>query len=249
MFGKKQRSSTVFIAIWTLLATGVLTLLAWLLWHWRRLERDVVVREEASGEFPIEIPHEAQHGDPPLQIPSHGYGPLFHRRYRVDIAHPKVKPDVLMQHIKANLQDFCPATLAKFIKVKGDRTAMRVSDEYNIEILGPWNGMVRVVDTKPDSFSFVTLKDHPEAGEIRFRLSAHPHLPEGLRFEILSWARSRDKMVDLGYRSGVIGSEIQKNAWVEFCRRVAQASGGQRMGKIEVSQEEREFEEEVVPRE
>ena len=59
-----------------------------------------------------------------------------------------------------------------------------------IKILGPWNGDVRVTDLGPDFFELTTLENHPEAGRIRFTLAPHATLPDTVRFEIHSRARS-----------------------------------------------------------
>lgn len=237
----------------TLLAAlfGGLVLLALLAWY--RVSRPAV-REHTSTvprstEQPRAVPQELHEWDGvALQLPSDGVGPLFHRRYRADIAHPKLSAEQLMRRVKANLRSFSPRTLADFRKTRGRRRHMAVGDEYLIKILGPWNGGVRVIDTTPTSFAFVTLEGHPEAGQIAFRAQPHSEQQGALRFEILSWARSRDMLVSLTYHEGKVGKEMQKNAWVEFCARVAKASGGELLGEITVLNEERPFVGEVVPR-
>ncbi|MCV4939648.1 DUF1990 domain-containing protein, partial [Escherichia coli] len=79
---------------------------------------------------------------------------------------------------------------------KGQPWEMRVGDEYDIRILGPWNGSVRVDEVGPTSFTLVTLKGHPEAGKIRFSAEAAERT---LCFRIESWARSRDGLVQFAY--------------------------------------------------
>jgi hypothetical protein len=196
---------------------------------------------------PRPVPRRLMWGRQQVQLPGDGYGALFHRRYWVEIDRPKLGPRALMDLVKCDVGGFCPRLLADFTKSKGHPTLMQPGDEYKIVILGPWNGAVRVVEVKPASFTFVTLEGHPEAGQITFSARRHITRPRTLRFEIRSWARSRDMLVSLGYNEGKIGKEIQKNAWVAFCERVAEASGGTIRGEVQVATEEQGAKGEVVP--
>jgi Domain of unknown function (DUF1990) len=205
------------------------------------------LRALAARRRPRPVPQEVLWGRQRVQLPGEGYGLLFHRRYYVDLQAPRLRMRSLMDRIKAELRDFSPRVLADFQKVKGDPRVMQVGDEYQITILGPWNGDVRVAEVGPTSFTFVTLEGHPEAGQITFSLCRRPLRPWVVRFEISSWARSRDMLVSLGYHEGKLGKEIQKNAWVTFCERVVEASGGRAYGKVEVITEERDEQGEVVP--
>lgn len=222
-------------------------LLGQLLRMLRRRVREYRVGAGASAEQPRPVPAQLAWDGTPLQLPAEGFGPLFHRRYAIDIDQPRLNPRRLMARIQRQLADFAPRELADFKKVKGSRRRLRVGDEFDITILGPWNGSVRVAGVEADSFTLVTLRGHPEAGEICFRAVAHPERPQAMRFEILSWARSRDMLVGLSYHEGKVGKEIQKNVWLTFCERVLEASGGRQLGEIAVVTEEREFDGEVVP--
>jgi hypothetical protein len=95
----------------------------------------------------------------------------------------------------------------------------------------PWDGPVRVVRRTPCSFRFATLDGHLEAGQIEFRAAP---APEGLRFEIESWARSADRLSDLLYHRLRMAKEIQLHMWTSFIERVAAASGGRLTGGIEI---------------
>lgn len=196
---------------------------------------------------PRPVPARLTRGGQPVQLPGDGHGPLFHRRYAVDIAGAQLGAEELMARVKANIADFSPSLLAKFEKCKGDPAVMREGDEYDISILGPWNGRVRVVEASPASFTFITLEGHPEAGEIIFTVEPHPTTRGALRFEICSWARSRDMIVGLTYKEVGVGKEVQKSAWVTFCERVVEASGGEAVGEVTVVTEEQRFDGEVIP--
>jgi hypothetical protein len=209
--------------------------------------REVEVKGPASAEQPKAVPSKLAWDGVPLQLPADGFGPLFHRRYQVDIDGPRLGAEELMAEIQRDLAAFAPSELADFKKVKGAPGRLAVGDEYDITILGPWNGSVAVADVEPTSFTLVTLQGHPEAGQIRFQIMPHPQQRGALRFQILSWARSRDMLVGLSYNEGKLGKEVQKNAWVSFCETVVGGSGGRQIGEIDVVTEEREFEGEVVP--
>lgn len=206
-----------------------------------------LVRAATAHRRPRPVPQEVLGGDERVQLPAEGYGVLFHRRYSVVIDNSRLRRRALMDRVKADLHEFSPKLLANFRKTKGHSRQMRVGDEYQISILGPWNGGVRVAEVSPTSFTFVTLEGHPEAGQITFAVTRNVTRPGSICFEINSWARSRDMIVSLSYKEGKVGKEVQKNAWVTFCERVAEASGGTIHGEVEVRTEEHDPKGEVVP--
>lgn len=164
-----------------------------------------------------------------------GAGPLLERRYYIDVVRPHLSPTQLMARVQADLPHFSPEMLADFKQQVGDEDGpLRVGDEFSIKILGPWNGSVRVTDVGPTSFEFITLEGHPEAGRIRFEAHYLDERPGELRFEIQSRARSRDGLVAFAFDTIGGGLLVQEATWVEFCQRVAAASGGQALGAVVV---------------
>ncbi len=169
-----------------------------------------------------------------------GSGPWLERRYYIDVVRPRLTPAQLIARVQTDLPSFSPELLADFTKNEGPPgELLRVGDKFSIKILGPWNGRVRVISAGPSSFEFITLEGHPEAGRIRFE--AHPldGRPDALRFEISSRARSRDGLVAFAYDTIGGGLLMQKATWVEFCRRVAAACGGQALADVVVETERR----------
>lgn len=176
----------------------------------------------------------SQSGSTPEQPAYTGSGPLFERRYWVDVQHARQPAAELLHHVQCHLPDFSPALLADFEKSKGQTDCLAVGDEYHIRILGPWNGDVRVTAIGEDYFDLATLESHPEAGRIRFSLRPHATLPATLRFEIHSWARSRDGLVSFTYDTLGLGRRVQQQTWETFCERVAEYSGGRWLGPVQV---------------
>ncbi len=163
-----------------------------------------------------------------------GSGPLLERRYYLDLARPRLAPAALMAEVQAHLPDFAPALLADFRR-KNDATGpLQVGEEFEIKILGPWNGCVRVTDAGATFFELITLEGHPEAGRIRFEAHWLDERPDVLRFEISSRARSRDGLVAFAYDTIGGGKLMQEATWTEFCTRVAQAAGGAALGPVTV---------------
>jgi hypothetical protein len=163
-----------------------------------------------------------------------GSGSLLERRYFIDVTRPRRTPAQVMSEIQADLPSFSPELLADFERTGGQEGPLKVNDEFHIKILGPWNGSVRVTDVSSTFFEFVTLEGHPEAGRIRFEVHYLDESPDTLRFEIRSWARSRDGLVAFVYDTIGGGKLMQEATWTEFCRRVAAASGGQALGDVTV---------------
>ena len=170
----------------------------------------------------------------PEQPAATGSGPWLERRYFIDVARPRRTPAQLMAEIQADVARFAPDLLADFKKKEGCENGLRVGEEFEITILGPWNGCVRVTEVGTTSFEFITLEGHPEAGRIRFEAHYLDESPDVLRFEIRSRARSRDGLVAFAYNTTGIGKRVQEATWVEFCRRAAAASGGQALGNVVV---------------
>lgn len=206
-----------------------------------------LLRALTAHRRPRPVPRNLLWGKYNVQLPGDGVGDLFHRRYSVVIDRPQIKGRALMDRIKTDFPEFCPKLLADFKKTLGQPHIMRVGDEYSIGILGPWNGEVRVAEVGKTQFTFVTLEGHPEAGQITFALVGEPTRPGAIRFEINSWARSRDVLVNLSYEGIKIGKEVQKNVWSTFCEQVVAASGGERVGEIEVVTEKHTRDGEVTP--
>ena len=163
-----------------------------------------------------------------------GSGPLLERRYFIDVVRAHKTPVQLMSEVQADLPSFSPELLADFERKDGQEGLLKAGDEFHIKILGPWNGCVRVTDVAATFFEFVTLEGHPEAGRIRFEAHYLDENPGTLRFEIRSWARSRDGLVAFMYDTIGGGKKLQEATWTEFCRRTAAASGGQALGDVTV---------------
>lgn len=172
--------------------------------------------------------------DSQVQLEGDGFGKLLGRRYEV-IFKTKLQPTVLMSKVMRNLDQLSPEELAAFEKSQGSRWVLKLGDEFEIAILGPWNGHVRVIEVAADAFSFVTLQGHPEAGRIRFAVDAPS--PGVLRFNITSWARSRDGLVDLTYDKLNLGKNIQTTAWRTFLERVVDLGNGRQVGNITVDEQ------------
>ena len=189
-------------------------------------------REEAGAitdDAPPELPPAVSADE--VQHASDGAGPLFHRRYAALVREPRLSPEELIATVAEDLNKVTPTEFAVFQKVHGAEEGMDVGDEYVVRMAAPWDGPVRVVRRTPRSFRFATLDGHLEAGQIEFR--AEP-APEGLRFEIESWARSGDRLSNLLYNHLRMAKEIQLHMWTSFLERVAKASGGRLTGGIDI---------------
>ena len=192
--------------------------------------RDVARVPEAPLE---DVPEPA--GRARVQAEGQGEGARFHRTYTVTVRGAELGAAALMAEIGRDVQAFVPDEVARFEKTVGGPT-LSVGDEYHIHITAPWDGPVRVAEVTDTSFTLATLEGHMEAGQIRFSasdLEGDPGEPS-LRFRIESWARSRDAVVDAAYDGLGVAKKAQQGMWTFFCNRVAEASGGERVGEIEV---------------
>jgi Domain of unknown function (DUF1990) len=190
--------------------------------------RESVITLPAAPVMPAELM------DAQVQLEGEGFGKLLGRRYEV-VFKSALQPTQLMARVMQNLDQLSPEELASFEKTQGSSWVLKLGDEFEITILGPWNGRVRVIEVAADAFSFVTLQGHPEAGRIRFAVQRTK--PGIVRFNITSWARSRDGLVDLTYDKLNVGKNIQTTAWQTFLERVVELGNGRQVGKIEVSEQ------------
>ena len=203
-------------------------------WLWSRWGYRVRTSERAvrrAPDAPVDTP---EAGAPDMQTEAEGEGARFHRTYTVTVRGSELAPADVIAAIEADIQSFVPVELARFEKTEGAERTIAVGDEYDIHISSPWDGPVRVVERDATSFTFGTREGHLEAGQIRFRAAPHEAHEGGLRFTIESWARSRDALVDLAYDGLGVAKAAQQGMWTFFCRHVAEVSGGETVGEIEV---------------
>jgi len=214
-----------------LTATG---LGAWLYGRWHIPTEKLEITVPATVQSEHRLTLRDFDGEWKVQLIQDGFGPLYHRRYQVDIDHPTRGKEELLALMIREPNDFTPRELAYFAKMKGENGQMRVGDEYYIHIFGPWDGPVRATEVTPTSFSFVTLEHHLEAGEIQFRLVDHPDRKDAIRFEIRSWSRSKDVNVHLAYYWAGVAKIAQTMLWIFWSNRVRVVSGGRAVGPISV---------------
>jgi hypothetical protein len=201
-------------------------------WHymWRTTPMH---RAEVAGSAVEDAPPALPPGvwNDEVQLPEHGAGALFHRRYETRIRDARCSPEDLMALVSGDPDRVAPTELARFVKVLGDEEAMAVGDEFVVRMPGPWDGPVRVVDVTPTSFRLVTLAGHLEAGQIEFSASRHGGL---LVFHIESWARSGDWLSDVLYDRMRMAKEIQLHMWTSLLERVVKLAGGRMTGGVDI---------------
>jgi uncharacterized protein DUF1990 len=164
-----------------------------------------------------------------LQQPSDGVGPLFHRRYEARVREPRLTPEALIELLGRDPNTASPTELARFHKLRGGEDRLRPNDELLVQMPGPWNGPVRVVEVTATSFRYATLDGHLEAGQIAFSACADG---DDLRFRVESWARSGDRLSNLLHNHLRMAKEVQLHMWSSFIEQVAEVAGGRLTGGI-----------------
>ena len=196
----------------------------WTAFHyiWRILP---VYRTEEAGSVESDLPPALPAGVSHQEVMrvGDGAGPLLHRRYRCTVRDPRLTAEELIEQVARDPNQLTPRWIAKFSKAAGEPAEMRVGDEFLVHMPGPWNGPVRVVETRPDGFRFATLAGHLEAGQIEWRASA---ADGGLRFEIESWARGGDRLSAFAHDRLRMAKEVQLYMWTTVLERVPKLAGG-----------------------
>lgn len=214
----------------------VTSAIGYLLVRWRQLVAPRQEQRVGGDGHRLAAPREEQVGADAddAQTAASGAGELVHRRYEVRLVDCSMDRLTLLRTIQRNLADLPPAALADFAKSSGDEHEMQVGDEYDIVMLGPWNGRVRVSEMESRSFTLVTLAGHPEAGHITFSVVDDLGESSGLCVRIESWARSRDKTVKFAYGTLGIGKQVQTEVWVTFLQRVSTLAGIVETPEVEI---------------
>jgi len=223
-FVHRPQPAAIHAAVPVLLASVSLGLMA-ILWRRHsapRAEQELQDRDRHWNRFTGE---DAPHSGDGTQPAEEGTGVLVHRRYEVSLPDRAVSKDIVMRLMQLHLTELAPAALANFEKSEGLDSVFRVGDEYEITMLGPWNGDVRVAEMLAESFTLVTLKGHPEAGHITFSVDDDTDRPGNLRVRIESWARARDGVVEVAYSTLGVGKQVQTEVWVTFLQRLSVLAG------------------------
>ncbi len=238
---RRRERDSVSLAVPLLLAAGALSLgvLAW-----RRIVAPRSSRKMSDGRSafanadapPSAITHSIETASDTQLAPT-GSGPLFHRRYAALITGSVMSASALLRTLQRNLSDLAPSGLAHFEKSRGSDGLARVGDEYEITMLGPWNGRVRVIESTPRHFTLVTLDGHPEAGHITFSVSETSEFTDTLQVVIESWARARDSVVAVAYGTLGVGKQMQTEVWITFLQRLGALAGMEHTPEVRITTE------------
>jgi len=235
IFADRHGSAPIVLPL--LIATGTLGLLA-IVWRQRaapRAERSTATKRDA----PEHVTRDAERLErgPDTQTSDEGAGPLLHRRYEIELPDRAMSSDKVLQLMQLHLTELTPAALAEFEKSSGSDNVFGVGDEYEITMLGPWNGAVRVSEVTRNSFTLVTLEGHPEAGHITFSVEDGTISHGLIRARIESWARSRDGLVAAAYDTLKIGKQVQTEVWITFLQRLAELAGVSTRPEVRITTE------------
>ncbi|MBV9338904.1 MAG: DUF1990 family protein [Solirubrobacterales bacterium] len=206
--------------------------MAWTTWHymWRILP---VYRQETGGSLAEDLPPALPDGINREEIlePRQGWGPLLHRVYSCTIADTGMTHEELIALLSSDPNKVAPRQLARFHKTHGEEGSMRPGDEFLVHMPGPWNGPVRVVDSREDRFRFATLAGHLEAGQIEWRAWSEA---DGLCFAVESWARSGDRLSWLMHDYLRMAKEVQLYMWTSVVERAPRVAEGRLLDGVHV---------------
>jgi Domain of unknown function (DUF1990) len=233
---RKSRAPGNLSIVLPVLLTMTAIVLAAVVWR-----RRVAPRKQRNGKSrhvrSTAIPTEPSSDLPDVQRTTDGSGPLIHRTYDIVLGVNGLTTERIVALMKSALTDLAPSALADFEKTVGSSVKFSIGDEYDITMLGPWNGRVRVQEVGARHFTLVTLDGHPEAGHITF--SAASNESDGMHSaRIESVARSRDRVVQAAYSGLGIGKRVQAEVWVTFLQRLGELAGSTTVPEVTIASEE-----------
>jgi hypothetical protein len=186
------------------------------------------VEGSVDVDLPPALPEDVSHAD--VQLPSDGFGPLFHRTFACTIADSSMSVEELIRELSADPQRVAPWGVARFRKTCGEPGRMSQGDEFLVHMPGPWDGPVRAVEVRPDRFRFATLSGHLEAGQIEWRA-----WQDGmLQFSVESWSRGGDRFSAFLHDRLHMAKEVQLYMWTSVVERVPRLAGGRLLDGVNV---------------
>ena len=190
-------------------------------------------RSEAGGSLAHDGPPEFPAGISPdgVQFPEDGSGPLFHRTYTGTIDGSERSAAELITYLGEDQNRVAPLALARFRKRSGEEWTIAPGDDYLVQMPGPWDGPVRVVEVTPTSFRFATCEGHLEAGQIEWRAADRDGY---VVFQIESWARSGDRFSAIMHDRLLMAKEVQLHMWTSVVEQVAERAGGRLVSGVDV---------------
>ena len=160
-----------------------------------------------------------------------GIGPLVVRRFAITIEEPDASAPEAFRRFADAPNRAVPQHVAGFMRGHRGIRDLRVGDEFDVEMPGPWRAPVRVDRRTEQSLTLVTLRGHMEAGHIEFATVQHG---DDVEFTITSWARAGDRLFHLLHVQTPVARAAQAAMWIHTCDRMAQVAGGRRRGPIRV---------------
>ena len=168
-----------------------------------------------------------------FQAATDGVGPMVLRRYEIDIAGRSSAAFDLLDAFRSLPNQIAATSVAAFMRGDEPATDLAVGDRLLVELAGPWNGPVEVIENTRDAVVMATLDGHMEAGLIRFDVTPS-NVGRPFTFRITSWARAGDASFRFLHLTVPIGREIQTAMWVAMCRKAARLAGSsERLVRVE----------------
>lgn len=162
----------------------------------------------------------------PVQPATDGVGPILERDFVVVVRNARLSPEELIRTVRERFPEFSPDSLARF--KRPDERPIGHGDTMQVWMPGAGTAGVRVAHVGERGFTLRTLQGHFESGMITF--GADRDEQGRLVFRIRSRSSIASPIRRLMYHLG--GIHVQTRIWTTFCRRVAEASGGEMIGDV-----------------
>lgn len=156
----------------------------------------------------------------PEQLPSQGVGRLKRKRFWVDIANSPYDAARLFDYLRTHFAELMPS-LVETRAEPGATCELREGESITLEIPLRGHVQVRVVESRDNALTMLTLQGHPIAGAVRFVVTDEGL---GVRFEIQVYDRPANVVDEVLMRT--VGEWLQEETWVGLASNVARAAGG-----------------------
>ncbi len=156
----------------------------------------------------------------PVQTPFTGFGEVWHKTYEIRLPGAGASVRRLAEELRTHLGELWPDGAELWLP--GGEVAPGAVGLIRIRLPGgaPLVTGIRILHVGPDTFSFVTLKGHMQAGWITFRVYTDHGTPVA---RVESLARTGDPVHEVGFR--LFGHAEQERFWHQTLERFAARVG------------------------
>ena len=150
-----------------------------------------------------------------LQDLEDGTGNLYRKTFEIKISGTYAELEEKFLEFKKDMNSFSTNPIIKLPKNENKGVPVTEGNRLIVELLGPYNGPMEVVQADRKTLKLQTLEHHPKVGSISFSVDARDFYQNVFRVETES--RSKDFFFHIAKSKTKVISAIEDSVWKELC--------------------------------